>query len=413
MFDSIGFNNFKCFASKGKVLPAVVEIRRLTLFYGYNNSGKSALLRGCCMVNRSLATCEEPLDRTLPVFSKLMSLEEVITQGSRNKLSISASKDHARLFWELRAIPETASYKVERFELCMQEVRLSATWQPESDLEDGGDVYDVRLADGPDERRELSFRGLIPSGLDEIATTVEAFRSEDSKHLWLHSNRKIGARYVDKLEIDAVDLDPDGSGCAELLYRAKYRLKGGAVFLSQVSKFFEDTFNQRIVIEPIGRQFEIKFENVNSLERVNVCDAGQGLQELLPIIAYLNTEYLHGINVKSISIEEPESHLHPKFHSALGTEFCRIASHGAGPNLLIETHSQNLMLSIQVEIASGRMDPNDTIVYWVRSDQMGRSIAEKVTFDEKGRPSGNWPPDVFSADAAQSRELFALRQNQK
>jgi predicted ATPase len=167
------------------------------------------------------------------------------------------------------------------------------------------------------------------------------------------------------------------------------------------------------VIEPIGRQFEIKFENVNSLERVNVCDAGQGLQELLPIIAYLNAEYLPGINVKSISIEEPESHLHPKFHSALGNELCRIASHGAGPSLLIETHSQNLMLSIQIAIASGRMDANATIVYWVRSDSMGRSIAEKVTFDERGIPSGNWPPDVFSTDTTLSRELFALRQHQK
>jgi predicted ATPase len=413
MFDSIGFNNFKCFATKGKVLPAVVDIRRLTLFYGYNNSGKSALLRGCCMVNRSLATCEEPLDRTLPVFSKLMSLEDVITQGSRNRLSVSASKDHASLAWELRALPENSSYKVEYFEICDPEMRLSATWQPEPDLENGGDVYDVRIGNGPDDRRQLSFRGLIPSGLDESAPWFEPFRIKDAKHLWLHSNRKIGARYVDKLEIDSVDLDPDGSGCAELLYRAKYRLKGGSSFLYQVSKFFEDTFNQRIVIEPIGRQFEIKFENVNSLERVNVCDAGQGLQELLPIIAYLNAEYLPGINVKSISIEEPESHLHPKFHSALGIELCRIASSKAGPSLLIETHSQNLMLSIQIAIASGRMDANATIVYWVRSDSTGRSIAEKVTFDERGIPSGNWPPDVFSTDTTLSRELFALRQQQK
>lgn len=363
------------------------------------------------MVNRSLATCHEPLDRTLPVFSKLMSLEDVITQSSRNRLSLSATKGHTRLSWELRALPETSSYKVEYFQFCERDIKLTATWQPVSELENGGDLYDVKLGDRQEERYQLSFRGLIPSGLDEIEPRVVSLRNDDAKHIWLHSNRKIGARYVDKLEIDSVDLDPDGSGCAELLYRAKYRVKGGTIFLSQVSKFFEDNFNQRIVIEPIGRQFEIKFENVNSLERVNVCDAGQGLQELLPIIAYLNAQYLQGNSIKSISIEEPESHLHPRFHPSLGNELCRIASQDAGPCLMIETHSQNVMLSIQIAIASGRIDPMETIAYWVRSDSMGRSIAEKVTFDSKGIPSGNWPPDVFSTDTTQSRELFAIRQN--
>ena len=49
----VALNNFKCFTTS--IEPNEVELRPLTLFYGYNNAGKSAFLRGICMVLNSLS----------------------------------------------------------------------------------------------------------------------------------------------------------------------------------------------------------------------------------------------------------------------------------------------------------------------------------------------------------------------
>jgi predicted ATPase len=44
-------------------------------------------------------------------------------------------------------------------------------------------------------------------------------------------------------------------------------------------------------------------------------------------------------------VEEPESHLHPGLHAALAERFCELAERGTDARLLVETHSENILLT--------------------------------------------------------------------
>ena len=89
--NKVALNNFKCFTTS--VGPNDVELRPLTLFYGYNNAGKSAFLRGICMILNSLAgEHTEPLAIAPPVFLPGMTLSDVITQDKGGRLEVRVGR---------------------------------------------------------------------------------------------------------------------------------------------------------------------------------------------------------------------------------------------------------------------------------------------------------------------------------
>ena len=79
----------------------------------------------------------------------------------------------------------------------------------------------------------------------------------------------------------------------------------------------------------------------------------------------------------------------------------------------IETNSDRWVdgLRIQVEIARGNLLRDKVVAYWVEQMKDGRSIANPVTFDAKGRPEGNWPPTVFADQQALARELVEAQRS--
>jgi hypothetical protein len=79
------------------------------------------------------------------------------------------------------------------------------------------------------------------------------------------------------------------------------------------------------------------------------------------------------------------------------------------PTSVIETHSENLLLRVQIAIASGELPADKVIVHWVRPLDRG-SVIDTITFDHAARPLGaGWPPGVFSEDLVQARALLAIR----
>lgn len=161
---------------------------------------------------------------------------------------------------------------------------------------------------------------------------------------------------------------------------------------------------------PVLDQFKLVLEPLNSPFQVNILDAGEGLAQVLPIlVAAAKAGRSDDEKTRILAAEEPESHLHPRLHGALAERFCELASQNMPPQLLLETHSENLLLRVQIQIVRGDIDPGRVLVYWVRQLDDGRSIAEPVTFDSVGRPQGNWPAGVFSEDVNQARTLIEER----
>ncbi len=412
---SVSFKNYKCFSTEAKI-----ELRPLTLFYGYNNSGKSALLRGVCMVvNSLLKNGSEPLDRSIPVFSSNMMLDEIVTQETgdlqqgRLEVRVQLTPSMQRLSWKFFSLPERQTYVVSQFtiEASNGTRELAAEWLT-NETPDGGIGNTYQATFGDTQRQiSLSFSGLLPNSDDpEIAAFVESIRPA-GKHpcFWLHSERSTGKRYFNK-EPFRVAISPSGEGFATLLRHSERNMEHSRLF-QDVSLWFSTHLHQDLYIKDGTRDFEIQFGTTSTPIRVNLCDVGQGLQETLPLLTALSAFRIDP-EISQLAFEEPESHLHPKYHAALANAFCTVVR-DRGPKLMVETHSQNLLLGLQTEIARNALSPEDVVVYWVRSDISGNSVAEQVTFDDLGQPSANWPPDVFADDVKQSRALYELRKRQQ
>jgi predicted ATPase len=137
-----------------------------------------------------------------------------------------------------------------------------------------------------------------------------------------------------------------------------------------------------------------------------LADTGEGASQALPVFvlgALAETGQLGPSPL--LVLEQPEMHLHPAAERELASFLCRVAKVEAA-RLLIETHSENLLLFVQLAIAKGELAPSDVAVYFIRPLRGGGgSVADRVEIDDLGRPKG-WPPGVFSEDVEMARELF-------
>ncbi|MGD9958814.1 AAA family ATPase [Nocardioides sp.] len=91
----------------------------------------------------------------------------------------------------------------------------------------------------------------------------------------------------------------------------------------------------------------------------NLVDSGMGLSQLLPLI----TQSLIATERNNLAlIQQPEIHLNPALQVRLMDHFTRQAAEGK--RVLIETHSEHLLLRLRRLIAEGVIDVSDVAVFF-------------------------------------------------
>jgi predicted ATPase len=137
-----------------------------------------------------------------------------------------------------------------------------------------------------------------------------------------------------------------------------------------------------------------------------LADVGEGAAQALPVFvlgAQARADMLGSAPV--IVLEQPEMHLHPAAELELARFLIEVAK-VPGARLIVETHSENLLLFMQLALARKQLLSKNINVYFVRAQESGEgSAVERVELDEQGRLE-NWPPGVFSEDVELARQLF-------
>ena len=143
---------------------------------------------------------------------------------------------------------------------------------------------------------------------------------------------------------------------------------------------------------------------------VNLADAGDGMQLLLPVVVQ---QLLHSQrNELSFIdlIEEPELHLHPAAHASLADLFLQTVKNGKG-QVIIETHSENLLLRLRRRIAEGA-NPDLVALYWIEDLDDGSSSIQRIKILSNGEVD-YWPEGVFSETYQEVRALRRAARKQR
>lgn len=401
--------NYRAFAETARV-----ELRPLTLLFGYNNVGKSALARVLPLIRDSVA-----VRHGLP-----FNLDSPTVRGGEfadlRCKATGVRKIELRLEWEevdqeyirltIQDLPERRQHVVESLELQFGNQSLRANWLPEDTGRVSPRRYLVTTLSSSGEL-EIGWEGLRPQPPDHpngLGASVPLYSADlaldsFSETLWIGAIRSAQPRIQKFPRVEPEGIEHDGEGAADVLaWDKKY---GGELF-STVSKWYGDHAQAPLDVALRGDDYAL----VTGMHQVSLSDTGEGLTQVLPALVggALARKRAQAGDDSYLVVEQPELHLHPRLHAPLARFFCDIAKEETAPRMIVETHSENFLFGVQIAVAKGELAPEDVLIHWVRQDELGRATVTPMPFDPEGRPEG-WPRGVFTEEADLARELLEAR----
>lgn len=161
----------------------------------------------------------------------------------------------------------------------------------------------------------------------------------------------------------------------------------------------------RLEFEELGEDFFqvfFRMPNADNL-RINFAHCGIGLSQLLPLLVQGSTAE----DEATFIAQQPEIHLNPA-QQCLITDFL-IDTAQADRRVVVETHSEHILLRIRRRIAEGRIGAGDVAVYYC-DFRDGESVVQEIELGERGEMSRDqWPVGFFEE---QLEDAFALAKAQ-
>lgn len=392
-----------------------LELRPLTLLYGRNNAGKSAVLRLLPILADSVAdAATSPFDigRVAGPGASFLDVPARAGEAALLKqvtLALDWTDAHEQRYRDtflLKYIDEANQTIIASYRCSYPDAAtFDMAAQPWPDHE----TYRVTAGgDGSvDQTIQPRFSGLVPAADPVLPAALGGLRERllglRGQIQWLHSVRGRWLRLVTRTGRRFGLFDADGANAAEAV------LTDQAVFDDVAAWYARPEIGRRLeradaaVGQPIHRL--LLNPSSGSLRDIDLLDTGEGMIQVLPVLVAAALARARG-DAGILAVEEPESHLHANAQQALADHLCKIAAGTSAPTIIVETHSRVLMLGVQLALAEGRLPPERVRAYWIDQEPTGESIATPVDFDRHGRPLGGWPQAAFDEDQALARRLL-------
>ena len=259
--------------------------------------------------------------------------------------------------------------------------------------------YEVIVSGRKQDPKSISWRGLVPRDAENLAEWIPArlgaLETWASHVRHLQCPRQLLPSPFSMREHSSLRLGSRGEN-------TPLALAADDALRESVREWYRKAFGVSIDIATQGSYFELVARA--PMQEVNVLleQSGRGLSHVLPVVATALTAGRAGAGVDVI--EHPEAELHPAAHGEVAELLLENLA-GSDRPLIIETHSEMVVLRTRRWIAEGRLPASNVLIYWIYSEPGQGSRIRKIRIDENGALD-KWPEDVFIEDY---EEIMAIR----
>ena len=245
----------------------------------------------------------------------------------------------------------------------------------------------------PDEWRLIERAGatspFLPDIPQQLIDTAQDIRGALSRLWYIGPLRARPAELQQRARRVPISVGADGIHTSSVLAGHPEALSKTNYVLSAMGVGYE------LRMRPLGgsagslpRAHEIQLFDLRTGVRMGPSDVGTGVFQILPVIVQAVTQ-----RGGALLIEQPEVHVHPRMQAELGSVIARIASE-RGPQFIIETHSEHLILRMQRLVREATLKADDLAVLYVSKDELGSHV-QRLRLDDEGHFIDEWPDGFF------------------
>jgi predicted ATPase len=365
MIDRITMTNFKCFEALD------LELAPLTMLTGFNAGGKSTATQTLLLLEQTLRGPRNSPCLTLngPVVSLGTPADVLNTNGRSKQMSLGASsgEDEARWYFE---VPDGDRRLLQ---IAYAEVSGAKLKLPAEDL-DG-----IRPRRGMANSVVSQLECLIYLSAGRQVDT-EVFPSSVGAGLPTGDVGTIGQLAAWWLH----EMGDQGSVSA----RQHPVAVGQSTIRQQVNAWISDLFpGAEANTVPVQQTNLMRLQLRSGITNdwVRPANIGYGLSYAFPIIV----AGLCADNGRTVILDSPEAHLHPRAQSRIGRFLAQMSS--SGVQMLVETHSDHVLNGVRIAVRDGLILPDQIAVYFFTGNPDARVI--RLSIDKHG--TINELPDGF------------------
>lgn len=445
MFTKLILEHFRAFEA------ASVDLNKINLFFGPNNAGKSSLISALNIVAQTVQSADIDADIllsgrfedfgtyfdmvnkndeskkiTIGIEAELKVPKRLLVRSERGGRLLRISEKTQRGYIEIQIGYRKYRHEVQ---LLATEIKIpdenllirtkrnrigrhvveSTIGLEDVSVDQINQILDVRnLLPVLYPARVLSMRHTSYEKLRNAREFIRSLREQINKVEFIGPFRATPQRFYLITGESPRSVGRHGDRALEIMMQdEKRRGKEKKNLMQLVSDWLKEAeIAKRIYTESMtDRYFEVIVENYYTREKENLSDVGFGCSQVLPIL-------IAGFNVSEggvFIVQEPEIHLHPRAQAELGSLFKILYEKGI--QLIIETHSEHLLLRLQSHIARGDIKAEDVNVYYIDPEGKKKKKKKEITkieIGEDGYFTEEWPRGFFPERLKEAERLAGL-----